>query len=152
MVTCSWRCRSSNIKCTSKNPHGLSGTRIMQNLQKSPGFLEQDGWKLGMSTRTIALTNKLQAAYMVTFKRPYYIIHAQDMIIITCQDRARMDLGGKASWAGIQPRECCPRCGGELLVACDIRGCQNGPALIEVFTRINVELTTFRKPCQACYK
>lgn len=64
---------------------------------------------------------------------------------------------GRKSLVGRYPparmlSKCCPRCGGELLVVWDIRGCQNGPALMEVFRRINVELRTFRRRCQACYK
>ena len=137
------------IKCTvGPGVSNFSQTRVVQNLQKLPGFTEEDGLKLGLWEKTMTLQKKVKGetvSFDVTFKRPY-LQHLVKRHLITCQGRAWMDTAGVAMWAelllGPWVRD---RCGGQGLLIWDNCTCHNVPTLKAVFDSIKVTVKNLPK-------
>lgn len=88
------------VKCSSKNPFDLSGTRVVHNLHTT-SFTAAKGWKLFTWARELMLPQKKGAPAMPTkCKRPY-LIH-NDGTVITVQNNAWMDSTGMALWCDTQ--------------------------------------------------
>ncbi|KAL3892785.1 MAG: hypothetical protein SGPRY_014788 [Prymnesium sp.] len=79
------------VKCASKNPFDLSGTRVLHKLHATPSFSAQQ--------------EELSAQQGQLCKRPY-LIHT-DGTVITCQNKAWMDSAGMTIRSVDKYGDCC---------------------------------------------
>ena len=71
----------------------MSGTRVVANLLREPGFSAADGWRAKLWQKHVALPKQKGGVENKLYKRPY-IVNERTGDVVACQSNAWMDAVG----------------------------------------------------------
>ena len=74
----------SIIKCSSTNAVDLSGTRVVANLLREPGFSAADGLRAKLWQKHVALPNRKGGVENKLYKRPYVVNERTGDVVCLC--------------------------------------------------------------------
>lgn len=141
------------IKCTTKNKHDLSSSRVLKKWHDDPTFNRNislpDGstrkaWVLEEWSRTIAVKEgrgKKAALVERLYKRPY-LRHVLSRHIITVHHKAWMDTAGVCMWADVQLGPIARKAGLRYHLVWDNCGPHNTAAALAVLKEHSVKVHT----------